>query len=128
MSGARLAAAGTRTVRREPQPRDQEHGPPEAISEEPDRPATHPYPNEPEGDGRDAASRIVGEEPARSVVQEQSQREDESLTTRIVPSYNHTHALTVQYFEVRKLYRVVAWLGILLVAVAIGAAAVGAAW
>jgi len=42
-----------------------------------------------------------------SIVQEVSQEEQQSVSTRIVANYNHMHALTVQYFEVVELYRVV---------------------
>jgi hypothetical protein len=41
-----------------------------------------------------------------SIVQEVSQQEHESVSTRIVANYNHMHALTVQYYEVVELYRV----------------------
>jgi hypothetical protein len=42
-----------------------------------------------------------------TVVQEVSQEEHEQLSTRAVTNYNHMHALTVQYYEVIQLYRVV---------------------
>jgi hypothetical protein len=42
-----------------------------------------------------------------TTVVETSQQEGEALTTRIVTNYNHMHALTVQYFEVVQVYRVV---------------------
>lgn len=41
-----------------------------------------------------------------SIVQEVSQQEHESVSTRIVANYNHMHALTIQYYEVVELYRV----------------------
>lgn len=40
-------------------------------------------------------------------VREVSQSEHEEVSTRIVANYNHMHALTVQYFEVVQLYRIV---------------------
>ncbi|MGW5637846.1 hypothetical protein [Streptomyces sp. NPDC003832] len=42
-----------------------------------------------------------------TTVVETSQQESETLTTRIVTNYNHMHALTVEYFEVVQIYRVV---------------------
>jgi hypothetical protein len=42
-----------------------------------------------------------------SVVREVSQKEQESLSTRAVTNFNHMHALTVQYYEVVQIYRVV---------------------
>jgi len=42
-----------------------------------------------------------------SSVREVSQNEHEEISTRIVANYNHMHALTVQYYEVVQLYRVV---------------------
>lgn len=42
-----------------------------------------------------------------SAVSEVSQSEHEQVSTRIVANYNHMHALTVQYFEVVQVYRVV---------------------
>ncbi len=41
-----------------------------------------------------------------SVVQEVSQSEHETLTTRVVTNYNHMHTLNVQYFEVVQAFRV----------------------
>lgn len=43
-----------------------------------------------------------------SVVREVSQKEHESLSTRSVTNFNHMHAMTVQYYEVVQIYRVVA--------------------
>ena len=40
-------------------------------------------------------------------MREVSQSEHEEVSTRIVANYNHMHALTVQYFEVVQLYRIV---------------------
>ncbi|MCP4361463.1 MAG: hypothetical protein GY796_25915, partial [Chloroflexi bacterium] len=40
-----------------------------------------------------------------SVVQEVSQKESETLTTRTVTNYNHMHALSIQYYEVVQIYR-----------------------
>lgn len=45
-----------------------------------------------------------------SAVREVSQSEHEQVSTRIVANYNHMHALTVQYYEVVQVYRVVAQL------------------
>ncbi|MEV8030652.1 hypothetical protein [Streptomyces sp. NPDC086182] len=42
-----------------------------------------------------------------AAVREVSQSEHESVSTRIVANYNHMHALTVQYWEVVELFRVV---------------------
>jgi hypothetical protein len=42
-----------------------------------------------------------------SAVREVSQSEHEQVSTRIVANYNHMHALTVQYYEVVQVYRVV---------------------
>jgi len=41
-----------------------------------------------------------------SVVQEVSQSEHETLTTRVVTNYNHMHTLNLQYFEVVQAFRV----------------------
>jgi hypothetical protein len=41
-----------------------------------------------------------------SIVKEISESEHESTSTRILANYNHMHALTVQYYEVVELYRV----------------------
>ena len=42
-----------------------------------------------------------------SIVKEISETEHESsVSTRILANYNHMHALTVQYYEVVELYRV----------------------
>ena len=41
-----------------------------------------------------------------SIVKEISETEHESTSTRILANYNHMHALTVQYYEVVELYRV----------------------
>ena len=43
-----------------------------------------------------------------SAVREVAQSEHEQVSTRIVANYNHMHALTVQYYEVVQIYRVVA--------------------
>lgn len=40
-----------------------------------------------------------------SIVQEVTQEESETISTRVVTNYNHMHALTIQYFEVVQLYR-----------------------
>lgn len=45
-----------------------------------------------------------------SAVREVSQSEHEQVSTRVVANYNHMHALTVQYYEVVQVYRVVAQL------------------
>lgn len=42
-----------------------------------------------------------------SVVREVSQNEHETLSTRSVTNFNHMHALTIQYYEVIQLFRVV---------------------
>lgn len=42
-----------------------------------------------------------------SAVREVSQSEHEEVSTRVVANYNHMHALTVQYYEVVQVYRVV---------------------
>lgn len=42
-----------------------------------------------------------------TTVTEVSQEESEKLSTRVVTNYNHMHALTIQYFEVVQIYRVV---------------------
>lgn len=39
-----------------------------------------------------------------SIVQEVTQREKETLTTRTITNYNHMHALSVQYYEVVQIY------------------------
>ncbi len=41
-----------------------------------------------------------------TTVKETSQKESETLSTRVVTNYNHMHALTVQYFEVVQIYKV----------------------
>ena len=41
-----------------------------------------------------------------SAVREVSQSEHEQISTRVVANYNHMHALTVQYYEVVQIYRV----------------------
>lgn len=41
-----------------------------------------------------------------SAVREVSQSEHEQVSTRVVANYNHMHALTVQYYEVVQIYRV----------------------
>ncbi|MBX9774839.1 MAG: hypothetical protein K2Y71_10560 [Xanthobacteraceae bacterium] len=41
-------------------------------------------------------------------VREVSESEHQQVSTRIVANYNHMHALTVQYYEVVQIYRVVA--------------------
>jgi hypothetical protein len=43
-----------------------------------------------------------------SAVREVAQSEHEEVSTRIVANYNHMHALTIQYYEVVQIYRVVA--------------------
>jgi hypothetical protein len=40
-----------------------------------------------------------------TVVQEVSQIEKETLTTRTVTNYNHMHALSIQYYEIVQIYR-----------------------
>jgi hypothetical protein len=42
-----------------------------------------------------------------SAVREVSQSEHEQVSTRVVANYNHMHALTVQYYEVVQVYRVI---------------------
>ncbi|TQM63799.1 hypothetical protein FBY41_0152 [Humibacillus xanthopallidus] len=42
-----------------------------------------------------------------SSVREVSQSEQEEISTRAVTNYNHLHALTIEYFEVVQLYRVI---------------------
>jgi hypothetical protein len=42
-----------------------------------------------------------------SIVKEVSEQEHESVSTRIIANYNHMHALTIQYYEVIEVYRVV---------------------
>lgn len=42
-----------------------------------------------------------------TAITESSQAESEKLSTRVVANYNHMHALTVLYFEVVQVYRVV---------------------
>jgi|GEM_PF-3442138 len=42
-----------------------------------------------------------------SVVREVSQSEQERLQTRIITNYNHSHALSIHYYEVVQIYRVV---------------------
>jgi hypothetical protein len=41
-----------------------------------------------------------------TVVREVSQKEQESVSTRVVTNYNHMHALSVQYYEMIQVYRV----------------------
>lgn len=41
-----------------------------------------------------------------TTITETSQQESEKLSTRVVTNYNHMHALTIQYFEVVQVYRV----------------------
>ncbi|KAH6842375.1 hypothetical protein B0I37DRAFT_435780 [Chaetomium sp. MPI-CAGE-AT-0009] len=41
-----------------------------------------------------------------SVVNELSQSEHESMSTRVIANYNHMHALSVQYYEVVQVFRV----------------------
>ncbi|RJT32614.1 hypothetical protein D3227_26725 [Mesorhizobium waimense] len=43
-----------------------------------------------------------------TAVREVSESEHQQVSTRIVANYNHMHALTVQYYEVVQIYRVVA--------------------
>jgi hypothetical protein len=43
-----------------------------------------------------------------SAVREVAQSEHEEVSTRIVANYNHMHALTIQYYEVVQIYRVLA--------------------
>ena len=45
-----------------------------------------------------------------SIVKEVSQAESEKVSTRVVTNYNHMHALSIQYYEVVQLYRVVSQL------------------
>jgi hypothetical protein len=45
-----------------------------------------------------------------SVVRELSQSEHEAVSTRVVANYNHMHALTIQYYEVVQIFRMVAQL------------------
>ncbi len=52
------------------------------------------------------ASNAVRNRRATSIT-ETSQRESETLSTRIVTNYNHMHALTIEYFETVQIYRVV---------------------
>lgn len=42
-----------------------------------------------------------------TAVREVSQSEHEQVSTRIVANYNHMHALTIQYYEIVQVYRVV---------------------
>lgn len=42
-----------------------------------------------------------------TVVREVSQSEQESVSTRVVTNYNHMHALSIQYYEIVQIYRVV---------------------
>ncbi|MGQ4619865.1 hypothetical protein [Nocardia sp. R7R-8] len=42
-----------------------------------------------------------------TVVKEVSQAEHEKISTRVVTNYNHMHALSVQYYEIVQIYRVV---------------------
>ncbi|WP_119167147.1 hypothetical protein [Algihabitans albus] len=42
-----------------------------------------------------------------SLVQEVSERESETVTTRVVANYNHMHALTVMYFELLQVFSLV---------------------
>ncbi|WP_088894982.1 hypothetical protein [Leptolyngbya ohadii] len=42
-----------------------------------------------------------------SVVREVKQSEKETITTRVVTNYNHSHALSVHYYEVVQIYRTV---------------------
>jgi outer membrane protein OmpA-like peptidoglycan-associated protein len=42
-----------------------------------------------------------------SIVREVSQSESETLSTRAITNFNHMHALTIQYYEVVQLYRIV---------------------
>ena len=41
-----------------------------------------------------------------SAIREVSQSEHEEISTRVVANYNHMHALTVQYYEIVQVYRV----------------------
>jgi outer membrane protein OmpA-like peptidoglycan-associated protein len=41
-----------------------------------------------------------------SIVQETTQTEQETLRTRVLTNYNHSHALTMHYYEVVQIYRV----------------------
>ncbi len=45
-----------------------------------------------------------------SIVREVSQREHETISTRVVTNYNHMHALSVHYYEVVQAFRVTAQL------------------
>lgn len=42
-----------------------------------------------------------------SVVRETIETESEEITTRVITNYNHMHALSIQYYEVVQVYRVV---------------------
>lgn len=42
-----------------------------------------------------------------AVIKETTQGENERMQTRVVANYNHSHALSVQYYEVVQIYRVV---------------------
>lgn len=42
-----------------------------------------------------------------SIVREVSQSESETLSTRAITNFNHMHALTIQYYEVVQLYKIV---------------------
>jgi hypothetical protein len=42
-----------------------------------------------------------------SVVREVQQSEKETITTRVVTNYNHSHALSIHYYEVVQIYRTV---------------------
>ncbi len=52
-----------------------------------------------------AASSVRGRR--ASIIKEISQSEQQQVSTRILANYNHMHALTVQYYEIVELYRVV---------------------
>ncbi|RUM95607.1 hypothetical protein EET67_22230 [Pseudaminobacter arsenicus] len=52
-----------------------------------------------------AASTVRGRR--ASIIKEISQSEQQQVSTRILANYNHMHALTVQYYEVVELYRVI---------------------
>jgi hypothetical protein len=42
-----------------------------------------------------------------TIVREVSQKESEQISTRAITNYNHMHALSIQYYEVVQLYKVV---------------------
>ncbi|MDL2419465.1 hypothetical protein ACTIGL_28660 (plasmid) [Bacillus shihchuchen] len=42
-----------------------------------------------------------------SIVKEVTQKENERIATRVITNYNHMHALSIHYYEVVQLYRVI---------------------